>query len=331
MKVGKKPTQVTIANNNLVASFKDSSTYPLMEAVDGAFDEFVECRSKQDAIKFTEKWGFLFDPGQSSDSFPLEYFYFWKECLLTLSRVAFALRARTGLIQAVWQWKALPLESKYMGPELFKSRGKKNWQKLLEKWHREEEKGWLKSTPSGYASHLLANRLNIPCHLVPVRFTDRWELLEIPDIHSLQDAMLWTLRQRLTSIEYRICEGCQKGFVVKRRDQRFCSHNCGIKIRMRRMREKKKPKQPGGGRMGKYDPLGKRLEQQTGQSLTLGFEEIEEIIGVVLPDSARTHSAWWSNEDPEQTRHVQCKSWGIAGWEVKSVDLLAGTVRFVRR
>jgi len=83
--------------------------------------------------------------------------------------------------------------------------------------------------------------------------------------------------------------------------------------------------------MSKYDPLGKRLEQQTGQSLTLDFEEIEEIIGGALPDSAKRHDAWWSNEDPGQTRHVQCKSWGLAGWEVESVDRLAKTVTFARR
>ena len=156
MQVGITPTQVTIENNDIVVSFEDSSTYPLIATVDGAFDEFVECQSKQDAIKFTEKWGFLFDPGQPSDSFPLEYFYLWKDCLLALSRVAFALRERSELSQAVWQWKALPLESKYMDPELLESRGKKNWQKLLERRRTEEEKGWPKSAPAGYASHLLA-------------------------------------------------------------------------------------------------------------------------------------------------------------------------------
>lgn len=83
--------------------------------------------------------------------------------------------------------------------------------------------------------------------------------------------------------------------------------------------------------MSKYHPLGKWLEQQTGQSLTVDFEKIEEIIGGPLPDSARRHDEWWSNEDPGQTRHVQCKSWGLAGWEVKPVDRSAETVTFVRR
>jgi hypothetical protein len=54
-----------------------------------------------------------------------------------------------------------------------------------------------------------------------------------------------------------------------------------------------------------YDPLRELLAESTESSLALSFEEIERLIGQPLPKSAHEYDAWWSNEDPDKTTHVQ--------------------------
>jgi hypothetical protein len=43
------------------------------------------------------------------------------------------------------------------------------------------------------------------------------------------------------------------------------------------------------GAMGKYDPVGERLARAVGQTLTLSFREIDELVQG-LPRSARQHA-----------------------------------------
>lgn len=82
--------------------------------------------------------------------------------------------------------------------------------------------------------------------------------------------------------------------------------------------------------MGKYQRLGKYLVEQKGESCTLTFNKIEEIIGDTLPPSARNPrncAAWWANDGT----HPQAQSWMRAGWSSEGrPDIGKGQVRFVK-
>jgi hypothetical protein len=86
---------------------------------------------------------------------------------------------------------------------------------------------------------------------------------------------------------------------------------------------------PGGHERGtsKYDPLKKYLAERTDPVIHLSFGEIERIIGLPLPDSARLYRAWWANE---RGSHVNALAWMVAGRRTTNVDLNAATVDFVR-
>jgi len=78
----------------------------------------------------------------------------------------------------------------------------------------------------------------------------------------------------------------------------------------------------------KYAPLRDYLLTSSKDRVELSFDEIEEIIGASLPNSARTHRSWWANNE----RHTQARNgWMAAGFLVSNVDLERETVLFVRR
>lgn len=81
--------------------------------------------------------------------------------------------------------------------------------------------------------------------------------------------------------------------------------------------------------MSVYDPLKRRLEAETGDKLTLSFAEIETILNRSLPESAYQYQAWWSNEDPDDTTHTQCRSWVLVRFEAEA-DLPTRIVCFRR-
>jgi hypothetical protein len=54
--------------------------------------------------------------------------------------------------------------------------------------------------------------------------------------------------------------------------------------------------------------------------VALPFAQLEALLGVPLPRTARLRRAWWSGERP----------WRRAGWRVARVDLAAGLVEFER-
>ena len=84
--------------------------------------------------------------------------------------------------------------------------------------------------------------------------------------------------------------------------------------------------------MTKYEPLSQLFAglAASRQQITLGFDEIERVIGRELPRSARDHRPWWANEATQDSRHVQCKSWLAAGWRVAQVNLESRAVTFER-
>ena len=68
----------------------------------------------------------------------------------------------------------------------------------------------------------------------------------------------------------------------------------------------------------KYYPLLTYLNEQPLDELTLTLSEIESMMGVSLPASARTRRAWWSNRSRGA---VQAEAWMEAGYHVETIDL----------
>jgi hypothetical protein len=76
----------------------------------------------------------------------------------------------------------------------------------------------------------------------------------------------------------------------------------------------------------KYGPLHAYLQAVTEDHLTLGFTEIEALIGAALPRGARGRQ-WWENARSQP----QARAWWQAGWQTWDVDLRAQRVTFVRQ
>jgi len=79
--------------------------------------------------------------------------------------------------------------------------------------------------------------------------------------------------------------------------------------------------------MSKYEPLRRYLASQGGRETPMTFMEIENVLGFRLPESARVHRPWWSNN---VGTHVNAAAWRNAGWRTSKVDLGAERVTFVR-
>jgi hypothetical protein len=81
---------------------------------------------------------------------------------------------------------------------------------------------------------------------------------------------------------------------------------------------------------GKYVPLENYLcDLPAGQKeVTLGFAQIEGILGSKLPSSAYGYRQWWENE--KEGNHVNARAWASAGWKVESVDFSRNQVTLVR-
>ena len=82
--------------------------------------------------------------------------------------------------------------------------------------------------------------------------------------------------------------------------------------------------------MSKYDSLGRWLQRQPKATnrVTASMAQLHRL--VPLPASALLYAAWWANEDPDATRHVQARSWGHAGWEAFP-DMVSRVVAFRRK
>lgn len=78
---------------------------------------------------------------------------------------------------------------------------------------------------------------------------------------------------------------------------------------------------------GKYQPLTEFLRRQSGDVKAMSFEEIERVIGQRLPESARRHRAWWSN-NPQNS--VMTQAWLDAGFESEQVDMARRRLVFRR-
>ena len=70
---------------------------------------------------------------------------------------------------------------------------------------------------------------------------------------------------------------------------------------------------------GKYALLHRHLRARGGQEWRVSFAELEELLGFTLPESARVHRPWWSNQ--RNGSHGHALAWLVAGWKTRAVDL----------
>jgi DNA-binding transcriptional regulator YiaG len=77
----------------------------------------------------------------------------------------------------------------------------------------------------------------------------------------------------------------------------------------------------------RYKPLSDYLRGLNEDEVTLGFTEIETVLGEALPPSARASRAWWSNRESG----LQAAAWLQAGFRVIDVNLLTERATFQKR
>ncbi len=79
---------------------------------------------------------------------------------------------------------------------------------------------------------------------------------------------------------------------------------------------------------GKYALLHRHLCARGGQEWRVSFTDLEDLLGFTLPESARVHRPWWSNQ--RNGGHGHALAWQVAGWKTRAVDLEQETLVFER-
>ena len=80
---------------------------------------------------------------------------------------------------------------------------------------------------------------------------------------------------------------------------------------------------------GKYSPLYRCLRARGGGEWRASFADLEAVLGFTLPESARVHRPWWSNQR-NRGGHSHALAWQMAGWKTRAVDLERETLVFER-
>jgi hypothetical protein len=78
-----------------------------------------------------------------------------------------------------------------------------------------------------------------------------------------------------------------------------------------------------------YRPLYRYLDARFADAVVLTFREIEDLIGVPLPEAARRQQEWWTNDAAEGGTAPQSQAWTIANRRA-TPHLTATSVRFDR-
>ena len=79
---------------------------------------------------------------------------------------------------------------------------------------------------------------------------------------------------------------------------------------------------------GRYQRLYSHLCSLPDREWRVSFADIEAVLGFELPESARMHRPWWSNQIDG---HSQAIAWMAAGWKTAEVDVRGETLLFRRR
>lgn len=74
----------------------------------------------------------------------------------------------------------------------------------------------------------------------------------------------------------------------------------------------------------KYQKLTEHLAGLDDTRWRASFDDVERVLGIPLPDSARNYQAWWANQ-----MRSQSLGWQLAGWKVVDLDLKSEKVTFV--
>ena len=80
----------------------------------------------------------------------------------------------------------------------------------------------------------------------------------------------------------------------------------------------------------KYRKLYAHLCRLPEQEWMTSFSEIESVLGLELPPSARLYRPWWANQSNDGNGHSQALAWSAAGWETAKVDMNSETLLFRR-
>jgi hypothetical protein len=80
--------------------------------------------------------------------------------------------------------------------------------------------------------------------------------------------------------------------------------------------------------MSKYDSLARRLAEIEGDTVTMSFSEVADLLTGGLPQSAYDYRPWWANR--HDGNDAQNKGWQSVGWETADVDMKRQRVTFNR-
>ena len=80
---------------------------------------------------------------------------------------------------------------------------------------------------------------------------------------------------------------------------------------------------------GKYAPLYRSLRMRSERRWPVSFADIEAVLGFTLPESARLHRPWWSNQRSRRG-YAHSLAWQLAGWRTAAVDLEHESLVFER-
>ena len=80
--------------------------------------------------------------------------------------------------------------------------------------------------------------------------------------------------------------------------------------------------------MSKYAPLARHLSEQESSSVTMTFDEINNLVTGGLPQSAYDYRPWWANR--YDGSGSQNQGWQSVGWESGDVNMEDGEVTFTR-
>jgi hypothetical protein len=80
---------------------------------------------------------------------------------------------------------------------------------------------------------------------------------------------------------------------------------------------------------GQYEKLYQYLEGRFANVVVLTFAQIEDLLGFVLPPSARADQGWWANPEPNDAPSPHARSW-ILATRIATPNMRAQTVTFER-
>ena len=80
--------------------------------------------------------------------------------------------------------------------------------------------------------------------------------------------------------------------------------------------------------MSKYEGLARHLSELDGDTVTLSFTQINDLVTGGLPQSAYDYRPWWANRN--DGTGSQNQGWQSVGWESGEVDMDDETVKFTR-